>query len=535
MKSRTKLSSRALLGVVGVLGLGAAACSVSSDAERGDFASASALRKDPGGDPGDPPPRAPPPPPPKPPPPADPLFITSESTVASVLRDEANFWQTQFASTDAAAELRAAFAANDPPYWGYQQRIDALVQMYDLLLPIDRGAAAKYLERLRVIARTLLENRDDVRRAPADAFRLRVMRAWGAYTHDRDEKWNTDVVTSGNFIYAMAAYARRVADQPSQFCDDALHDAIRFTSAAIETYAEFHDELRLDSSPWAWYAAPPTYAGLSCDDSTYEEMCEGYRDGAGQPVANNENLAMMRALAETALAADSALYRASKDGSGQDALSAFRLFYATNEAPLVIAKNVQWFRDHLTRNVWSNSAVYWGWEHQPGGHPEDTAHGQMDLGSLAVIGHDKPRLDALLAAHGHAERVPIDTALLDGFAKTFLFKVWQNPSSDPAYQNYLAGGVEGADPRNAAGKWNVECAGWLPLAEVDPWVWVRCRDTTFKPVDVGRDSLRVDNYAALLRYRQPPSDLPPAPPLRPPVPVLCGPPVMTSRVTTSGK
>ena len=37
------------------------------------------------------------------------------------------------------------------------------------------------------------------------------MPAWGAYTRDRDNKWNTDVSTSGLFVYAMAALARRVA------------------------------------------------------------------------------------------------------------------------------------------------------------------------------------------------------------------------------------------------------------------------------------------------------------------------------------
>jgi hypothetical protein len=38
----------------------------------------------------------------------------------------------------------------------------------------------------------------------------------------------------------------------------------------------------------------------------------------------------------------------------------------------------------------------------------------------------------------------------------------------------------------------------VPLAQFDPWVWTRARDTTFNPSSPG---LRVDNHGALLRYR----------------------------------
>ena len=61
----------------------------------------------------------------------------------------------------------------------------------------------------------------------------------------------------------------------------------------------------------------------------------------------------------------------------------------------------------------------------------------------------------------------------------------------------LSDKVDGSGDEN----FNVECAGWIPLAQFDPWVWTRSRDTTFfhnpPPVD-----LREDNHGALLRYRQ---------------------------------
>jgi hypothetical protein len=70
------------------------------------------------------------------------------------------------------------------------------------------------------------------------------MAAWGAITHNRDDKWNTDVVTSGLFVYAMAAFARRVLDRPD-LCSQFIAQAIALINAVIETCEAFHPELRL--------------------------------------------------------------------------------------------------------------------------------------------------------------------------------------------------------------------------------------------------------------------------------------------------
>jgi hypothetical protein len=53
------------------------------------------------------------------------------------------------------------------------------------------------------------------------------------------------------------------------------------------------------------------------------------------------------------------------------------------------------------------------------------------------------------------------------FANTFLRIVWRH---DVLSKNIDGSGGEG---------FNVECAGWVPLAQFDPWVWRRARDTTF--------------------------------------------------------
>ena len=100
----------------------------------------------------------------------------------------------------------------------------------------------EYLERLGQIAGALLANRDDNRLIPpvdpVEAFRGRVMPAWGGKTADRDNQWNTDPVIAGLFIYPMAAFARRVADNPALYAQYKA-DAIRFITATMETYEAF--------------------------------------------------------------------------------------------------------------------------------------------------------------------------------------------------------------------------------------------------------------------------------------------------------
>jgi len=80
-----------------------------------------------------------------------------------------------------------------------------LVQVHDLVAPIDAAKAERYLQRLGAMASAFLDNRDDKRGSPIDPFRGRVMVAWGGVTTDRDCQWNTDPVTAGLFVYAMTA------------------------------------------------------------------------------------------------------------------------------------------------------------------------------------------------------------------------------------------------------------------------------------------------------------------------------------------
>ena len=107
------------------------------------------------------------------------------------------------------------------------------------------------------------------------------MKAWGSPTFDRDCRWNTDVSVSGLFLYPMAAFARRVADNPirySQFTDQ----AITLIDGAFETYEDFQSELHLaDNDPFAYYITPPGYSTLTCNNGG--SGCDDYRTQASEP------------------------------------------------------------------------------------------------------------------------------------------------------------------------------------------------------------------------------------------------------------
>lgn len=398
---------------------------------------------------------------------------------ATVLADARAFFDTYFDPSDEgqASWLRAFFSESTfPPFWPLGQLTAALVQVYDLVAPLDAILSEALLRRLGVFATELLANRDDKRGFPADPFRRRVMPAWGALTADRDGKWNTDVDTSGLFCHAMAAFAARVARRP------ALHArhgaaAIQCINGVLETFEGFRPELHVDESdPHAYFTVPRRYADLRCDGNS---RCQNYKDLAGKPLPYNQNLSMMQALAELALAGDSDLYRGSRGATLQ------RLRVLTEELPLIVAKNVAFFADHLSRKTLDDGSPYFAWNYQHArDRVEDTAHGQFELGCLAAILDNRTALDTLLERAGRRERIrpPFFFAPM---ATTFLRKVWRN--------NTLAKKVDG----DGDGE-RTQCGGWIPFSQFDPWVWKRARDTVFATPSV----LNVDTHAALLRYRK---------------------------------
>jgi hypothetical protein len=404
-----------------------------------------------------------------------------------------DYFKEWFEPSDAAQEdsiksqIDAARPKGEPLWsmWWLGALASGLVQVHDLVAPLDaleaKDNAKRYLQRLGRIACALLNNRDDKRAdGVVDPFRNCVMPAWGGWTADRDGQWNTDPVTAGLFIYAMAAFARRVADHPVRYAEY-QGDAICLITATMETYEAFRPEMYLEESdPEAYYTSPLRYADLQCNGGG---SCEGYKAGAGKPISYNENLSMMKALAEVAIAADSALYRNSPDATPE------RLRVATEEVPLLIAKNVAIFVNRLRPKTLSDGTPYFEWDHdQSGEEIEDLSHGGFDLDCVAVILDDQIRLNALLARAGRNERVPLSPSLFARFANTFLRKIWRN-------DNTLSGNVKGEHDSADDG-----CGGWITLAQFDPWVWTRSRDTTFPPNAPSK--LVPGSHADLLRYRR---------------------------------
>jgi hypothetical protein len=165
---------------------------------------------------------------------------------------------------------------------------------------------------------------------------------------------------------------------------------------------------------------------------------------------------------------------------------------ATQEAPLLIAKNFTFFDKHLRSKTLSDGTPYFEWDHQlpEPRYIQNTAHGGFELDCLAVLLDDEIRLNALLEGAGRSERVALSTPLFVRFANTFLRKIWQYDFQNPnGIRNVLAENVDGTGDRSEHG-----CTGWIPLAQFDRWVWIRARDTTSGYLDDA-------NHAALLRYR----------------------------------
>ncbi len=422
------------------------------------------------------------------------IYIGNANDRATVLADANTFFTAMgyFKDSDAdEIELWCGYFDNiaggaDPGvFWYIAPFPAALIQVYDLVLPLELSQATTYITRLGAIAGALLKNRDDNRGNPVDPFRGIVMPAWGGYTLNRDDKWNTDVVTAGMFVYAMAAFARRVVDRPDLYPQ--LHaQAVALITAGIQTYQAFRPELHLDDSdPYAYFNNPLSYSTLTCSNGAAD--CAGYRARAGKPIAYNENLGMMQGLAELALAANSNIYRASADATPE------RLALATEEGPLVVARNLAWRVSNLRPQTLPDLTPYYQWDSEWDeiGEVEDTSHANFELVCLAVILDDQIRLNALLAAAGRPERIPLNPSMFVRFANTFLRKIW-------FYTNDLSHTIDGKN----VGEGNDGCtAGFIPLAQFDPWVWTRARDTAININNPGI-ALWVDSHGALLRYRK---------------------------------
>ena len=449
-----------------------------------------------------------------------PPYVGDNNTTASIIADTDRFWWKYFGAGDVGGWDSGTWtSANGVPddidninwtlstdqglnqFWRFEEKAAALAQMYDLLAPIDFPRALVYLERLRQMANAFLNNRDDKRFCASphgvcpldsthprfDPFHGRVMPGWGSRSEESYNQWWAQASMSGLLTYAMGAFARRVADHPDWFCMNYRLDAIKFTTAVLETYTAFRPDMRLshpDNASWGYY--------VSAID--------------GLPESFNLSMYPLRALVEVARAADSELYRTSQDATPT------RIDYATREAPLLIAKSVKWFRDdglmchgaeELPDPADPTQVVYWRWWHYSSHDlpdisrgPEDANHGQLTLGTLLHIWENRTAIDGLLYRYGYAERVAgpnaLTSTLFKQIATTFLRRMWIYDYNSNL-KNLITDRIDGPN----SGVWepseapvpgfghlqngNRSTAGFVPLTQFDPWVWVRSRDSAFNP------------------------------------------------------
>ena len=93
-------------------------------------------------------------------------YIGDANDRATILQDACIFFQSEsyFAATDAdeTAVVDSDFGLHSfPPYWPLGQQTSGLIQVHDLVAPVDFETSAVFLQRLGAIAAALLANRDD--------------------------------------------------------------------------------------------------------------------------------------------------------------------------------------------------------------------------------------------------------------------------------------------------------------------------------------------------------------------------------------
>ncbi len=464
----------------------------------------------------------------------DNIYYVGDDTSTSALIDDADrFWWHYYGNfgdndsngvSDDVDTMSYWLSINGSQslWWYYNDRATALVRMYDLLAPVDLPRAMLYLERLRQISNAFLSYRDDKRSPqPYDVVHQRVMPAWGANFDGIG--WSAQATMSGLLTYPMAAFARRVSEHPEWFCDGYRADAIRFTTAVIETYLAFRTDIRFgDSRNAAWWYYVNRF------DTQSPQRAEGY----------NEGLTPLLALAEIASAADSALYRSAPEWGWYN-------YYTAQEIPRLIAKNMKFFVDDIELASLADGTPWYWWHYtkDDARFPEDLPHARVTLGAVLSAWDNRAVLDGLLARNGYTERVAgtLNSSHITGIANTFLRRLWYYDSSDPNRQNLIADRIDGPnsnvygsnapipstglipDPnRNnqlRADNGNAWVGNFVELAQVNPWVWVRARDSVFNTAleelpgcttggeppsgekDCNFPALGAVAHASLLRYR----------------------------------
>jgi hypothetical protein len=472
--------------------------------------------------------------------------------------------QQDVAVARAAGNLYAQ--THDAIVWETSERMEAMVRMYDLTRD------PRYLDHLQEFVEWALVYRDDNHPGPApcltptipipedgafddcrpphqlplaapgkgpagwpvtfDHFRAQAgLPAWGGRgvgsggLHGVNE-------TSFGFAYALAAFARIVAEDPR------LHPhygakAIDVAHAALQTVQVFVPQLRLreaDAFPEATLIGLDRLSSLptptQCEDAyqqaldddpeadqdrlrTARRNCLELHHFAGIDMAHNWNQWYMMGLIELWKALDSPWYRTHPAADPAAALHRVLL-------PLLVARL---HRNFVTRllPVGSGETAHFYWNYNDGlpeaiaTHDENTPHGALDMRGLEVLRANMDRLNAVTVPLG--EPIALDPTHLRRFANTFLHKIVVDPPDEWFRRRppHLAEDVLG-NPAYPIDKYNGNCDGWMNLAIADARVYQTCHEISLRVVNGTQPYLNIANHAALLMNKRWLPAAPPQPP-----------------------
>jgi hypothetical protein len=389
--------------------------------------------------------------------------------------------------------------------WIHSDRMTAMIQMYELTR--DK----QYFDHLLELASTILHGRDDRRTDSTllvDAFRGRVMPAWGEETIDNAWNHTSSVLMTGLYSYPMAAVARLVGENPALAASltPAQHTLVReMVPALLQTYEAFttarpgydSDFVTQYNAPRAEYenywreptqgtwlltewrcehAATIGYQQWSARTGwtlTTEQITEGKKhcikagQMAGYPLPHNQFHAFMPMLIELSRALDTEYYKAGLGPTQR--LNAESM--ARQTLPLVIARGQHYSQNRVFSDCYDSSTgqrecLVWNYKDHDGPDVSDTGHANLDMRYRRVLWQNQPRLDALLAASASpAEFIDSNTRDRTLFANTFLHRVSRGDHLAESLKGEAASPIDDRDDATD---------GWVHLAEFDGRVFEGC-------------------------------------------------------------
>ena len=430
--------------------------------------------------------------------------------------------------------------------WGVFDDASAMVRMFELTRD------PKYLDHLRDVNGVALKFRDDHHPGDGhpglnnpicmtcwppivDRVRGRVVPAWGSGILYTDFVINgglnpVDHVTSGVYLYGIAAFARLVAEhRASQAVYGA--QAVKFANAAMETLWAFmpdfdtrqvgrfvegtiHRPRRFPTASECTDARDGAkehvrlfdsrnFEGLSALIDDAYSVCTSAGDYAGKPLAHNEAGALMMSFIELWRALDSDLYRTSPDRQSNADL-------ARGMIPLMVTRLQRYFVNRLKLETEDQARAI-------SGTTTTTCRIRMSRTRLTPTWTCSIWTccggavnDSTRTWRPPASRFSLNDTMVRRFANTFLQQIARPAEIDRGgnVRGNVAGDPTEPDEKGKTDRFNYSLDGWVTLAVADATVYRLCRDILLRTsTRVGQpglfqEYLGAGTHAALLANKR---------------------------------